>query len=107
MDPKLTTWERLTISQLIGRLQGDAALMHKAIKVFDAVELTEEEKEEIKLRQVGDSLVWDERERRWEVALSTSALPERSKLSKACFSAVPPPWPGSTVLATWKAASPP
>lgn len=57
MDFQLTTWERLTISQLIGRLQGDAALMHKAIKVFDAVELTEAERQAVNLRQAGDVLV--------------------------------------------------
>ena len=69
MDLKLTTWERLTISQLIGRLQDDAALLHKAIRIFDAVELTDEEKGEINLRQVGDSLIWDEPERRWDVSI--------------------------------------
>jgi hypothetical protein len=37
--------------------------------VFDAVELTEEEKQEINLRQVEESLLWDEPERRWEVSI--------------------------------------
>ena len=44
MNLKLTTWERLTVAGLVGRLQGDARLMHKAIKVFDSVELSEEER---------------------------------------------------------------
>ena len=72
MDLKLTTWDRLTIVQIIGRLQGDAALMHKAIKVFDAVELSEEEKQEINLRQVGDgqqALMWDDAARKWDISI--------------------------------------
>ena len=69
MDLKLTTWERLTIKGLIGRLQGDAALMHKCLKVFDAVEMTDPESQEINMRQVGDNLVWDDPERRWEISI--------------------------------------
>jgi hypothetical protein len=70
MKSQLTTWERLAISWLIGRLQGDAALIHKAMKVFDAVDLTDEEKREINLRQVGENaLVWDDPAREWDVSI--------------------------------------
>ena len=69
MKLKLTTWERLTVAGLIGRLQGDARLMHKAIKVFDAVELSEEERQEVNVRQVGDNLVWDNPTHKWDISI--------------------------------------
>lgn len=67
---QLTTWDRLTISGLVGQLRGDAALMYKAIKVFDAVDLTEEENAEINMRQVGPSAIqWDDPDRKWEIEI--------------------------------------
>jgi hypothetical protein len=67
---QLTTWDRLTISGLVGQLRGDAALMHKAIKVFDAVDLTEEENKEINMRQIGPNAIqWDQPDRRWEIEI--------------------------------------
>jgi hypothetical protein len=67
---QLTTWDRLTISGLVGQLRGDAALMHKAIKVFDAVDLTEEENAEINMRQIGPNAIqWDQPDRKWEIEI--------------------------------------
>jgi hypothetical protein len=67
---QLTTWDRLTISGLVGQLRGDAALMHKAIKVFDAVDLTEEENKEINMRQIGPNAIqWDDADRKWEIEI--------------------------------------
>ena len=33
------------------------------------MELTEEEKQEINLRQVGDGLVWDDAQRKWDISI--------------------------------------
>ena len=68
-DLKPGRWVRMTMAQLIGRLQGDVRLMHKAIKVFDSVELSEEERQDINVRQVGDNLVWDDPTRKWGILI--------------------------------------
>lgn len=67
MELQLTTWERLTLVRIVGSLTGDARLYHKAGKILDVVELTEQEREEIGLRQVGDRFQWKDPARLWEL----------------------------------------
>ena len=53
------------------------------------MELTEEEKGEINLRQVGDSLVWDEPERRWEVSIEDREAANLVKMTVEAYSSWP------------------
>ena len=66
---KLTTWERINITQIVGRLQGDAAMMYKAITLFDILEFSEEEKLEINLQQLDQfRMSWDKPDHRWPIS---------------------------------------
>lgn len=70
MKFQLTTWDRVMIAGIIGSLQGDIALIRKAGKVLDAIELTPSERDEIKLRAEGSMITWDDQDRIWECELS-------------------------------------
>lgn len=56
MKLTLNVWERMMLRLIVGRVKGSAAAMHKAIKVLDALEFSEEERKEIGLTTnfVGD-----------------------------------------------------
>ncbi len=71
---KLTTWERIVLDSIIGRQEGNVDTIYKASKVLDAVRLTEEEAESVKLRQEGASLRWDDADKEWEVEIPEGKL---------------------------------
>jgi hypothetical protein len=70
MKLTLTTWDRMTIVQLVGALEGDAALMWKCSKVFDAVKLTDDEEKEIGLQRAGNAIYWDDDTKVWPVEIA-------------------------------------
>lgn len=74
MTFELTTWQRLALVGILGRLQGDAALMYRAIQLFDVLELNQSEKDRINLREVGDGMRWDDPDHKWTIILPGGAV---------------------------------
>lgn len=48
---KMNTWQRLVIFNIVGKLQGDAKLVRKAGKLLDTLELSDDEKNTIGLKE--------------------------------------------------------
>lgn len=96
---KLTTWERLAIiNNVIGALQiSDPRTMRKASKILDAVEFSEDEREQINMRFDGATglTTWDDGDQvesqTWEIALG----PDELVLLKEKVQAPPHPWLGA------------
>lgn len=56
----LTTWERLALIGMVGNLEGiNMALMFKAGKVLEVLDLSTEEREAAGMAQMGNAIVWD------------------------------------------------
>lgn len=60
---QLTAWERATLVAIINNTRGDAGAMRKCIKLLDVLELTQEERANLNVRNVptpeGVGLTWD------------------------------------------------
>lgn len=57
----LDVWERITLIDIMGQIRGDLRLLRKAGKVLDALEMTDEEKEEVGLREPRPGVFgWDD-----------------------------------------------
>ena len=73
---QLTTWDRVTIANVIGALQGDWKLTRKAGKILDVIELTHDEREAVNFRY--DASVkfaqWDDKDRKWDVTICDPEL---------------------------------
>jgi hypothetical protein len=60
MKAELTIWERLWLSGEAGGLKGTAALIEKALRLREAVELSDEERDQANLRRTRQGLQWDD-----------------------------------------------
>jgi len=63
----LTTWHRIMLDGIIGRMEGNIGIIYTANKVLDAIRMTEDEVKAVNVRQVGQGLQWDEAGKLWEV----------------------------------------
>lgn len=71
----LTTWERVQLSRLVGQLRGNVALLRKAGRVLDAVELSEAEQEAVGFNTIvrpdgSVSAQWRDAAREFEVEIA-------------------------------------
>lgn len=71
---KLTTWERLTISAIVGSMTGTAAEVRRAGKVLDALEFNDEDAKAIGLVADPSGVRWEDQTREWEVELDQDAI---------------------------------
>jgi len=74
MTLKLTTWQRLQILVTLANLRGDLRVINRALKLIDIFEFSGEEKKEIDLREMGQSYVWKEEDKTWEIELEDQEL---------------------------------
>lgn len=82
MEITLTTWERIMLSSLIGRIKGDVALIRAAGKLLDIIELSSDEAHEIGLREeAGVGIVWSDTLREWPIVIEDAKL---VKIMKDC-----------------------
>lgn len=67
MKLNLTTWQRLTLLQMMNGVQGDLRTVHKALKLIDLLELSPEEQEAIGLQVTPDGTIrWTDNGKRFE-----------------------------------------
>lgn len=71
---KLTTWERLTISAIVGSMTGTVAEVRRAGKLLDALDFNEEDAKAIGLVADPSGVRWEDQTREWEVELDDAAL---------------------------------
>lgn len=75
MELTLTTWERISLVDVVGQVRGNLATLRKAGKALDVLELTDEEEEEIELVRTlgpeGSVIQWNDKgdQRTWEVEI--------------------------------------
>ena len=75
MKLELSTWQRLSLTQIIGEQQGPVSIVRKAGKLLDILEMTDEEKKEVGLvqdPQVG--FRWNNTDRIWGLEISDGNL---------------------------------
>jgi len=65
----LSTWHRIMLDSIIGKMEGNVDTIYTASKVLDAIRMTEDEVKTVNLRQVGPGLQWDEADKLWEVEI--------------------------------------
>lgn len=72
---KLDTWERVMLTEIIGSMRGDyVTITHKAGKLLDLLELTEDEKKEIGfVRFDNGNVVW-QGDKEWEIEIKDGNL---------------------------------
>ncbi len=71
---KLTTWERLTISAIVGSMTGTVAEVRRAGKLLDALEFNDEDAKAIGLVADPSGVRWEDETREWEVELDDASL---------------------------------
>lgn len=71
---KLTTWERLTISAIVGSMTGTVAEVRRAGKVLDQVEFNDEDAKAIGLVAEFGVVDWKNKSREWDIELDDDAL---------------------------------
>lgn len=74
MKLSLNTWQRVTLYQVIGLLQGDVNTIRKAIAIMDILELRDEEKKLVGYEQNGDRVTWSDAEHCFEVEIEDSVV---------------------------------
>lgn len=71
---KLTTWERLTISSIVGSMTGTVAEVRRAGRVLDVLEFNDEDAKAIGLVADPSGVRWEDQTREWEVELDQDAI---------------------------------
>lgn len=74
MKLNLSTWHRIMLDSIIGKLEGNVDTIYTASKVLDAIRMTENEMKAVNLRQVGQGLQWDDADVPWEVEVPDGKL---------------------------------
>lgn len=75
MQLNLTTWQRLTLLQMMNGVQGDLRTVNKALKLIDLLELTPEEQEAIGLQATPDGTIrWADNGQRFELEVKDGNL---------------------------------
>lgn len=70
MKLTLNTWERVTLTLLVGRVSGNVAVMRKAMKALDALELSDDEKGAVGFAALpSGSLRWEDGEKTFDVEI--------------------------------------
>ena len=71
MNVELSTWQRAGLIQALGAMRGNVATLRLALGALEAVEFTEEEREEIEYVEVQGQATWNEAgaKRTWEIEL--------------------------------------
>lgn len=71
MQLGLTTWQRITLVQVLGQQQGPVATIRKASSLLDILEFTPEEQEQIKLiSEEPGTLRWTETGTIWHIEIT-------------------------------------
>lgn len=65
----LTVFERLQLMGWLNQRQGDLRFLRRAMRVLDALELSEEEREEVGLVEADGMLRWQDQERVFRIEL--------------------------------------
>ena len=72
---ELNTWERTMLAQAIGYLRGDVALIRRAVKLLDVLDLKPDEAEAVNMHLDGEgALRWDKPQHTWPLSLSAADL---------------------------------
>lgn len=71
---ELTTWQRLTLLQMLNEVKGDLRTVRKALKLIDVFEMTEQERTEVGLRLTQDGAAWSDPSKRWQLNVSDNDL---------------------------------
>lgn len=75
MHLKLTTWQRLTLVGVLSDLRGPVAIIRKASKLLDILELSAEEKEEIGLHSdAPGAMRWTNNDYTWNIEVKDKEL---------------------------------
>lgn len=75
MQLNLTTWQRLTLLQMMNGVQGDLRTVNKALKLVDLLELSPEEQEAIGLQATPDGAIrWADNGQRFELEVKDGNL---------------------------------
>jgi len=82
----LTTWQRLTLLQMMSGVQGDLRTVRKALKAIDVLEMTAEEREAVGLTEHPTGAVtWTDAAHRFELEVddNTAAFLRQQVEAKA------------------------
>lgn len=80
---KLTTWERVSLFNLLESQEGDLRTLKKMFALADIMELSEDEKEAIGYEFDGRVSRWEDKSRAWSIELKG---PEAKLLTKVALS---------------------
>lgn len=70
MKLQLTTWQRIVLFQMVADVRGPAGMMQKAIRVMEALEMTEEDESTVGLRRNEQGWpTWDDVDHRFEIEI--------------------------------------
>lgn len=74
MKLRLTTWERISLINILYEARGPLGYLRKAGAALDALEMSDEEKAEVGYREAltpeGRQMLWEDEEREWELEVA-------------------------------------
>jgi len=75
MKLELTTWQRVIVISILNALRGPVAIVRKAGKLLDILDLSQEEKADIGLVELAPgSFQWKDAGRTWEMEIADREL---------------------------------
>lgn len=80
---ELTTWERVSLFNLLEAQEGDLRTLKKMFALADVLEMNDEEKEAVGYEFDGRALKWDDPDKVWTIELKG---PEAKLLTKTALS---------------------
>jgi len=78
MKLSVNTFQRITLSNIIGAIEGNAQMIRKATRLLDALELSDDEKRQVGLEAVATSMgiqyQWKDAAHVWEIEIADDNL---------------------------------
>ncbi len=75
MKLSINTFQRIWLSNIVGAIEGRVQIVRKASKLLDLLELSEDEKKLVGLRQVSNGLLqWDDLAHVWGIEIADDNL---------------------------------
>ena|SRR3990167_6646551 len=88
----INTFQRVMLINIVGAIEGNAAIVRKAVKLLEALDMTEAEKELVGMKQTGNQINWlpEHEDHLWEIELKDPdpAALLKEKLKAQSFSAL-------------------
>ena len=70
----INTWQRVKLLDVVGNVKGPAAVVRKAVKLLDLLEMSDADKEKVGVVKKESYMTWADKEHRWSIDVADGNL---------------------------------